>query len=46
MEVVMLTCFIFGKQSFNTKVGMLTGSNIAVAPSYQVCYRNLMLKGA
>ena len=28
------------------KVGMITGSNIAIAPSFQVCYQNLMLKGA
>ena len=46
MEVVMFTYFIFGKMSFNRKVGMITGSNIAIAPSFQVCYRNWMLQAA
>ena len=46
MKVFMFTYFIFGKMSFNTKVGMITGSNIAVAPSFQVHYQNLLLKGA
>ena len=32
--------------TLNTKVGMITGSNIVVALSFQVCYRNLMLKGS
>ena len=36
--------FMLGKTK--TKVGMITGSNIAVAASIQVCYRNLMLKEA
>ena len=45
MEVVMFTYFSFGKMSFDTKVGMKTDSNIAVAPNFQlhVCKRNLTL---
>ena len=42
----MFAYFILGKISFDPKVGMITGSNIAIVPSFQVCYQNLMLKGA
>ena len=36
--------FIFGKMPVNTKVGIITGSRIAVAPSFHLCYQNWMLK--
>ena len=35
MEAVMFPYIIFGKMSFNTKIEIITGSNIAVAPSYR-----------